>query len=220
MFDVYCSKLTVVYPQLHNQSSTWQFCVNSCMLCLNYLLVQYSGIDLDEAGVVARLGQHAEKFGCMRCALCCLEFCQHQVQPAQIACRMSPHRLICHWQWAQQRLHGSHQVFNVLHNISGRISKAGESGQQLRDVAVLRRCSTHQSDPRGDLSLTYLVKVRDLTQLQPDPAHRSGEEVGGYMVHKVDIGPLSSCVQYLQHRKRLPSHACVYCIVLALSKIP
>lgn len=219
MFDVHCNKLTVVYAQLHNQSSTWQFCVNSCMLCLNYLLVQYSGIDLDEAGVVARLGQHAEKFGCMRCALCCLEFCQHQVQPAQIACRMILQRLICHWQWAQQRLHGSHQVFNVLHNISGRIGKAGESGQQLRDVAVLCSSSAQQSDPRGDLFLPYLSKVRDVTQLQPDPPHSSGKEIGSHVVLEVNFCPLSSRVQYLQHRNRLLCHACGYCIVSALLKL-
>ena len=153
MFHVHCIKLTVLYAQLHNQSLTWQFCVNSCILCLIYLLVQCSGTDLDEAGVVASLRQHTEKFGCIWCALCCLEVRQHQVQPAQIACRMLPQRHICHWQWAQQHLHGSHHVLNVLHNIGGGVGKAGESGQQLRDVAVLCSCSAQQSDPRGDLFL-------------------------------------------------------------------
>ena len=198
-----------MYAQLHNQCSTWHFCKSTCktlsicMLCPNCLLVQCSGADLDEAGLVASLRQHAEKFGRMRCALCCLEFCQHQVQPAQIACWVLLQRLICHWQWTQQHLHGSHQVFNVLHNMSRRVGKTGESWQQLRDVAVLSSCSAQQSDPRGDLFLPYLLKVRDLTQLQPDPAHSSGEKICGYMIDKVDICHLSSCIQYLQHRNRL-----------------
>lgn len=68
-----------VFGDMAVPTKRMQKTLSSCMSCLNYLLVQGSCTDLDEAGVVASLWQHAEKFRRMRCALCCLEFCQHQV---------------------------------------------------------------------------------------------------------------------------------------------
>ena len=96
-----------------------------------YSLVQWSRADFDEAGVMACLRKHGEHFWGVGCALCCLELCHHQMQPAQIALRVPPQSLICHWQWTQQPLHCSHQVLEILHDITWRLSKAGESGQQL-----------------------------------------------------------------------------------------
>ena len=62
--------------------------------------------------------EHAEQLGRVGCALCCLQLCQHQMQLAQICLRMLPQSLICHRQWTQQRLRCSHQVLEVLHDIS------------------------------------------------------------------------------------------------------
>ena len=45
-----------------------------------------------------------------------------------------------------------------------------------------------------------------LFQLQPDPTHSSWEKIGGYVVLKVDKGPLSSCIQDLQNNHWVLSH--------------
>ena len=78
---------------------------------------------------MACLREHAEQLGRVGCALCYLQFCQHQMQPAQICLGRLPQSQ----QWTQQRLHCSHQILEVLHayGISWWLSKASVFGQRL-----------------------------------------------------------------------------------------
>ena len=161
--------------------------------------MQGGGIDLDETQMMTCLRQHAEQLWSVGGALCCLKICQHQVQPIQVFMGMFLQSLFCDRQWAQQTLHGRHQIFKRLHDISWWLSEAGKSWQQLQNVAVACSGMAQQSDPGRDGSVLHLCKVAKLLQLQPDPAHGPGEKVGGDVILVVHAGHLSGFVQNLQN---------------------
>ena len=88
------------------------------------------------------------------------------MQLAQIALRMLPESLICHWQWTQQQLHCSQQCLQDLHNINWQPNKAGVPGEQLRDVVLFCSCSVQEFDPRCDTSCWHFgSEVCYLSQL-------------------------------------------------------
>ena len=101
---------------------------------------------------MAYLREHDEQLGRVGCALCCLQLCQHQMQTAQIALGMLPQSLICHWQWRQQRLRMrcSHQVLEVVHDISwwlARLVYLGSSCEMLLfSVAALHKSTSLTQD--------------------------------------------------------------------------